>query len=358
MNESRKAFVIMPFDAEFDNIYADLIKSALEDAGYDVARADSFLNQQSILHEIVRGIASADLVVADLTTLNPNVLYELGLCHGMGIPTILLAQSMEEIPFDLRSYRILLYSTHFAEVHKLKQNLREIGEKHMLQQITFGSPIADYLPSRALSPRGAQEKEQAESEQEEKGILDFLTEGDEAIQEISRMFTQISEETESFTARVQGHTERLKAIAQNPELGTAAEAQRIASLIAGDLDKHSDSIEKNIPELESSIDVLAESYSHFVTSMEPESDEDRRIAVEFRKSTTGLLEATRAGLKSLTDYRTVAVGMRDRHISKEMNRATRRLAQTLDSFISAMERIEAFCVRTLLLIDERLGKSS
>lgn len=106
MNKNPQAFVLTPFDPEFSSIYEDLIKPALEDAGYDVARADSFLDQQNILRDIIRGIATAHLIVADLTTLNPNVLYELGLCHGLRIPTILLAQSMEEVPFDLRPYRI------------------------------------------------------------------------------------------------------------------------------------------------------------------------------------------------------------------------------------------------------------
>lgn len=61
------AFVIMPFDPEFQSVYDDLIKPALEEAGYDVERADSFLDQQNILSDIVRGIGDADLVVAELT---------------------------------------------------------------------------------------------------------------------------------------------------------------------------------------------------------------------------------------------------------------------------------------------------
>lgn len=72
-----KAFVLMPFDPEFDLIFNKLIKPALEDVGYEVTRADSFLNQENILKDVVRGIAEADLVVADLTTLNANVFYEL-----------------------------------------------------------------------------------------------------------------------------------------------------------------------------------------------------------------------------------------------------------------------------------------
>jgi nucleoside 2-deoxyribosyltransferase len=105
-----RVFVLMPFDQEFAAIYEQLIKPSLEDVGYEVARADTLLTQQNILRDVIAGIAGASLVVADLTTLNPNVMYELGIAHGLQIPTVLIAQSIEDLPFDLRSYRVIQYS--------------------------------------------------------------------------------------------------------------------------------------------------------------------------------------------------------------------------------------------------------
>lgn len=98
-----KAFVLMPFSVEFQPVFEELIRPALKEAGFEVSRADSVLDQQNILNDIVGGIHSADLVVADLTGLNPNVLYELGLCHGLNIPAVLLTQDIDEVPFDLRA---------------------------------------------------------------------------------------------------------------------------------------------------------------------------------------------------------------------------------------------------------------
>ncbi|MFW9881598.1 MAG: hypothetical protein ACFFG0_51690, partial [Candidatus Thorarchaeota archaeon] len=150
MIENPNAFVIMPFDAEFKSIYEDLIKPALEEVGYNVTRADSFIDQQNILHNIIRGIGNGDLIVADLTSLNANVLYELGLSHGLKIPTVILVQSLDEIPFDLRSYRILIYSTRFDKVHELKDSLKEIGEKHKKGELNFGSPVTDFLNNQKI----------------------------------------------------------------------------------------------------------------------------------------------------------------------------------------------------------------
>jgi len=144
MEKTLTAFVLMPFEAEFNEIYESLIKQSLVEVGYQVMRADSLLDQRSILREIILGITKADLIVADLTTNNPNVFYELGLCHALRRPTILLAQSINDVPFDLRSYKIHIYDTHFSKIKKLEAFLKEIGKKHRNKEIFFGNPVTDF----------------------------------------------------------------------------------------------------------------------------------------------------------------------------------------------------------------------
>src|SRR5687768_5943245 len=95
----------MPFDAEFEDVYEHLINASLAEVGFDFKRADSLLIQRNIHQDVNRGIADAELIIADVTGLNGNVLYELGLAHAMGKRSILLTQSIEELPFDLRPYR-------------------------------------------------------------------------------------------------------------------------------------------------------------------------------------------------------------------------------------------------------------
>lgn len=111
MSDKGNAFVALPFEPEFGKIYEEVIKPACEDVGYDVNKADSIESHRNILEDIVKGIANTDLLIADLTTSNPNVFYELGIANGIGIPTILITQDLEEVPFDLRAYKIIEYST-------------------------------------------------------------------------------------------------------------------------------------------------------------------------------------------------------------------------------------------------------
>src|SRR5690348_5358521 len=128
----------MPFEPGFEPIYEQLIKPALEDVGYAVTRADMYLTQKNILRDVIAGIAGATLVVADLTTLNPNVMYELGIAHGLRVPTILITQSIEDLRFDLRSYRVVQYSDQFAEAPESFNALKELGSRRLEGTSAFG----------------------------------------------------------------------------------------------------------------------------------------------------------------------------------------------------------------------------
>ena len=125
----RRAFVLMPFEDEFDDIYEYLIREPLSKAGYDVNRADEILNQENILSSIIDSIIHSELIVADLSTSNPNVYYELGLSHAYRKDVILITQEITEVPFDLRSYRIITYSTsRFTQMNKARRDIEKLLE--------------------------------------------------------------------------------------------------------------------------------------------------------------------------------------------------------------------------------------
>jgi hypothetical protein len=90
---------------ELDTVFG-VFKSVLSRHGYLVKRSDS---AGDILADIVYELDRAELVCADLTSLNPNVMYELGIRHGFTKKTILLTQDLDEVPFDLRQYHCIKY---------------------------------------------------------------------------------------------------------------------------------------------------------------------------------------------------------------------------------------------------------
>lgn len=365
MDKIFRAFVIMPFDSEFNSIYEQLIKLSLEEAGYEVARADSITDQQNILRDIVGGIATADLIVADLTTLNANVFYELGLCHGLKIPTVLLAQSIDEVPFDLRSYRVQVYETRFDRIHRLKQSLKEIAEKHKRGEVTFGSPIIDFYPQSIGTKVTAASDEDEEREQDtpeeddeleddEKGGADYAADIEEAFEVMTDIAIEIGEINDEHTARIESFTTQLQKLKDNPPPGAASKRRGILTQVATDMNQWSKKLEHNIPDFEKCVETLDNSFAGFINFVEKPSTEDDKLAISNARQTfSDFIPQTHSGVESFRALQKVVDGLRG--LSKDVNRASRRFSQVIGDVIQNMERVEAFAVRAVALIDDRFG---
>lgn len=185
------AFVMMPFAEEFTDVYEELIRTALD--GYEVYRADSRLDERNILEKIVRGIEDADLVIADLTTLNANVMYELGVAHALGKPTVMITQTLLNLPFDVRSYPAHLYSTYFKRAREFTTQLQEIATRHQQGLLEFGNPVSDYRSSRIDAtqiPARSEVVHRLPSAADETGLT-----LDEATREFGDLFKLLSAET-------------------------------------------------------------------------------------------------------------------------------------------------------------------
>lgn len=83
MDEKSFAFVLMPFDAAFADVYSLGIKDAVEQAGMFAERVDEqVFHREGILERIYNQIDVADFIIADMTGRNPNVFYEVGYAHA------------------------------------------------------------------------------------------------------------------------------------------------------------------------------------------------------------------------------------------------------------------------------------
>jgi hypothetical protein len=103
-------FVLMPFNEEIDQVYEDHIKPVVESSGIICQRADNVYSTGLITSDIWEKIVRARFIIADLTGKNPNVFYEVGLAHALGKEVVLLTQSMDHVPFDLKALRCIVYA--------------------------------------------------------------------------------------------------------------------------------------------------------------------------------------------------------------------------------------------------------
>ncbi|MGD2153245.1 MAG: hypothetical protein PVG79_08230 [Gemmatimonadales bacterium] len=104
------AFVIMPFAEEYVAGFRDVVQPAVERAGMCCVRADQD-PQGDILRMMFERIFDSPALIADISGSNPNVFYELGVSHCVGAKTITVCREdfMDHVPFDLGTYRILVY---------------------------------------------------------------------------------------------------------------------------------------------------------------------------------------------------------------------------------------------------------
>lgn len=107
--EKPHAFVAMPFLPELEDVFHYGIQAPVKAAGLLCERVDRAAFDGLIIERIRERIESAKVVIADLSTANPNVYLEVGYAWGRGKPTILLVRDVSELRFDVQGHRCLIY---------------------------------------------------------------------------------------------------------------------------------------------------------------------------------------------------------------------------------------------------------
>ena len=108
--EGTTCFVMQPFDGYLGEYYEKIFKPAIEKAGLRAVRADDdIFATGKIMDQVWRGIREATVLVAELTSKNPNVFYELGLAHALEKPVVLVSSNQDDVPFDLGHIRAIFY---------------------------------------------------------------------------------------------------------------------------------------------------------------------------------------------------------------------------------------------------------
>jgi hypothetical protein len=112
MPRPRTVFVAMEFGGIHDRIYDLAIKPAITQAGYHSYRADaSGINREIMNDRIIRPMQLAEVGLFDVSTNNPNVLWELGYSRCLGLPSFVTTYgSLDRTPFDIRSSTVIKYS--------------------------------------------------------------------------------------------------------------------------------------------------------------------------------------------------------------------------------------------------------
>ena len=346
MEESEKgkptAFVIMPFGQDFDEIYEHFLVSVLTESGFAVRRADNLQNAQNIIKDIVNGIAKSDLIVADLTDSNPNVYYELGLAHALNKPVILLTQELDSLPFDLKSYRVVSYTTHFTDTKRASRELASMAAGLVSGETEFGSPISDFLRQSVniISPRQTENLGE-----DEPGLLDHLAAMEEGWEQISQSITEIGSELEEYNSTTRSTTAKMKDLGENPN---KTAARTIRTLVMGFAQRISDKAQSLSLQNDKYSDVLERiriPLEAIMRAQDPHTDEER---ARLKKSLSELdnlensVKDALAGTSNLGDT-LLKVPPMEKTFGRARGRFVeqcRRLADNFEQTISMISRVK------------------
>ena len=151
---------------DLDKSYKAIIKPAAEAAGYECTRADEIQHSGNINVPMYQQLLNADVVIADVSTYNPNAFYELGVRHALKpYTTITIAEDKLVFPFDvgqiaIRKYHHLGEGIDYDEVERMRHELRD-AIKAVAAQAACDSPVYTFLRDLHPPALAKQEAERA-----------------------------------------------------------------------------------------------------------------------------------------------------------------------------------------------------
>jgi hypothetical protein len=375
MSQSREAFVLIPFTQKFNKVYGEVIAPICKGLGYEVNKADSTNTSQNILRDIIEGISNADLLIADLTNSNANVFYEAGVAHGLGIPTVLITQSIDSVPFDLQAYHMIEYSTEFHEIEDFESQLSDIAEKHLEDEMEFGSPVSDFanMPVNSVNrddtehtgmdeDTGITEDNETKKsgeqsvDKQQKGLFDYAEEAKEAQSVLMNDVTEISEGMSELESKLSVHVEEITSIAESDNQVSPQRVNRLSKRAAKDIRGYAKSISESPQSIDESLETMMDAEESFIKFADGTLEEHQDALVERRRGLFQYRNEASNAIDGLEKFNNELGQLRG--LSQQLTNSVDELFTIISDMISILSESESRAERMIQLIEKELQKET
>lgn len=355
-------FMIMPFEDDFFKVF-ELLKRKIGEEVV-ITHAGNSGNLQNILEDILTMMNNADVILADLTGKNPNVLYELGVAHALNKKVIVITKDeLTALPFDLKSYRAKSYSTEYSQFDELIEYLLKNIQGAVNGNVKFSNPVIDFLEntqstnSNVLSQYASSSNVQDTPTSTtiiERGFIDYIAEIDQASEELVQIILSITQDMEAMSTGIEdsaGKMQRLKSGGNASATMMRSQTRVAAGYIEGFSSKlriSNRSLQSKWSEIEKSSNDLIESPYAFT----PENIESLRNYLASMENLGGTIENANIGIRSMKDSTQALIG-----IEGFLNQAAKFLINDLSDYLDITSQMQASISRLLakskIIIDSK-----
>jgi hypothetical protein len=279
-------------------VYDEVVRAACYEHGLIPLRADAIADTGEITDQIHHRLRTDDIVIADVSAGNPNVMYELGYRNGQGKPVILIGES-GRLPFDIAQLRTIRFTRYESSLHEARDQLsRVLGEgiARGFRSVTHAGVTA---PRRPAPVEGDEE-----DEDDAPGVVDRLAQAEEEMESVVHDAEAMVEALMKMAAVAEEHTPEMNRAAESkaPASARLAVVERFSKAVAGpasDLRSSSGAFSERMMVIETGMHALFD----VVESLPPEErDED---SSRFLQQILELAEATRNGVTHVAEFGTV-----------------------------------------------------
>ena len=348
INEQPKAFIIMPFGdsesdaAKYQAIYTHF-KHRLLEHGFNAMRADDMPGSQNILQDILRAIDECDLVIAELTSNNPNVLFELAIAYSLDKAVILLTQGdIGQLPFDLKSYRVVQYSTDFDKMMLAEEALK-LGTRACVggDRAFFGNPVSEYFD------RPIQMFLDIDEESAEFGLYDYFEQIEDGSKSITVIIGELNEGQQQVTQTMKAATKKIS------NLQETRPRMRVMRQVAVDMESYASLIDGKISTYADVLDQQEIAVESVIREINLDDERNREAYAELIDTYDNMVEQIEFTHSAMQGY--ISSLKATPSVERRFNRARSHLIGSLAILLKEFNRHQDIIDRVIQIGKDRLG---
>jgi len=330
-------------------VYEEVIAAACSPVGLSPVRADGLLRAGEITEQVFRRLRDDDVVIADLTGANPNVMYELGLRHTREKVTLQVGE-YGRLPFDVNVIRTVQFSRSPHGLIKARDELTELlqaalaGDADPVTPTRIWNEVADAgrgdSETETTTAAGAVSEEGGDEgggDDEAPGFLDVMTEGEDAYEDLRAATESIARSIVSMGTVAEQAAEKIQ---QSDAQGRGMKGRlAITTEFAHRLSAIADELEDSVTNYDGAMNAVSAATLALLEEVERdpeqlEGDEGRRWAL----TTRGLAKTARESMSSLSEM--VASINYNARLARVLREPSRRITEALGTFSRATSAVD------------------